>query len=193
MTASSIATTWLQRQIERIRAGDRAAQDELVEAVAERMRRVAHRMLQGYPGVRAMADTSDVVQNSLLRLLAALRKVQPKSTRDFFQFAAYLTRQELIDLLRRCARRQAEVLPPAVVDPEPAPDHLDAWLHFHEAVEELPPAEREVVSLAFYHGWTQAQIAEVVGVDVRTVRRYWAAGCLRLREALQEELDDLLR
>ena len=122
----------------------------------------------------------------------ALAKVRPDSTRDFFQLAAFLTRQELIDLLRRCVRRQTDALSPAIVDPRPAPDHLDAWLHFHEAVEQLPADEREVVNLTFYHGWTQAQIAEVIGVDVRTVRRYWAAGCLRLREALHDELDELL-
>lgn len=191
MTDASLTTTLLHQQIERLRAGDRAAQEELVRAVGDRMRRIARRMLQGYPGVRAAADTSDVLQNTFLRLLAALHKVRPESTRDFFQLAAYLTRQELIDLLRRCSRRHTEALPPAVVDPGPAPDHLDAWLHFHQAVEQLPAVEREVVSLAFYHGWPQAQIAEVLGVDVRTVRRRWAAGCLALRELLGDQLDEL--
>jgi RNA polymerase sigma-70 factor (ECF subfamily) len=192
MTEPSLATAWLHQQIERVRAGDRAAQEELVQAVAGRMRQIAHRMLQGYPGVRAAADTNDVLQNTFLRLLAALRKVQPESTRDFFQLAAYLTRQELIDLLRRCSRRQAEPLPPAVADPAPSAEHLTAWLHFHDAVEQLPAEEREVVSLCFYHGWTQAQIAEMIGTHVRTVRRYWASACLKLRDALHDELDELL-
>jgi RNA polymerase sigma-70 factor (ECF subfamily) len=193
MAELSVATTRLHQQIERLRAGDHAAQEELEQAVGGRMHRIAHRMLQGYPGVLLAADTDDVMQNTFMRLLAALRKVRPESTRDFFRLAAYLTRQELIDLLRRCSRRRMDVLPPGLADAGPTPDHLDAWLHFHEAVERLPADEREVVSLTFYHGWTQGQIAEVVGVEVRTVRRHWAAACLRLREALQDDLDELLR
>jgi RNA polymerase sigma-70 factor (ECF subfamily) len=195
VSASSLHTTWLHEQIERLRAGDRQAQEDLVQVVGERMRRIARRMFQGFPGARAAADTEDVLQNTLLRLLAALKTIRPTSTRDFFQLAAYLTRQELIDLLRRCAIRGAgEPLSSGAggADPRPSPDHLDAWLHFHQAIADLPEEQREVVSLTFYHGWTQAQIAEVVGVDVRTVRRRWAASCLRLREVLEEDLDELL-
>jgi RNA polymerase sigma-70 factor (ECF subfamily) len=192
MTEPSLTTTRLHQQIERLRNGDRAAQDELIQAVGGSMRRIAHRMLQGYPGVRAAADADDVLQNTVLRLLAALRKVRPESTRDFFQLAAYLTRQELIDLLRRCARRQTDALPTDRAELAPTEQALDAWLHFHQAVEHLPTDEREVVSLTFYHGWTQAQIAEILGVDVRTVRRRWAGACLRLRDALKDDMDDLL-
>jgi RNA polymerase sigma-70 factor (ECF subfamily) len=195
VSAPSLHTTWLHKQIERLRAGDRQAQEELVQAVGERMRRLARRMLRGFPGARATADTDDVLQNTLLRLLAALRTIRPASTRDFFRLASYLTRQELIDLLRHCAARcAAEPLAPeaAVADPRPSPEHLDAWLRFHLAVADLPDEQREVVSLAFYHGWTQAQMAEVLGVDVRTVRRRWAASCLHLREVLREALDELL-
>lgn len=190
MTEPSLATTKLHEQIERLRAGDRAAQDELIQAVAARMRRIAQHMLRAYPGVRAAADTDDVLQNTLLRLLAALGKIRPTSTRDFFQLAAHLTRQELIDLLRRHARRRTDELPAQLPQPD---EQLDAWLHFHEAVERLPDEEREVMSLTFYHGWTQEQIAAVIGVTPRTVRRRWAAGCLKLRETLAEELDALFQ
>jgi RNA polymerase sigma-70 factor (ECF subfamily) len=193
VSASSLHTTWLHEQIERLRAGDRQAQEELVRAVGDRMRRIVRRMFQNFPGVRAAADTDDVLQNTLLRLLAALRTIRPASTRDFFQLAAYLTRQELIDLLRRCrAPGGLLCVEAAGADPRPSPEHLDAWLRFHQAVADLPDEHREVVSLAFYHGWTQAQIAEVLGVDIRTVRRRWAASCLRLREVLQDDLDELL-
>ncbi len=195
MTAPPFDTDRLHRLVERLRAGDAAAQEELVRAIDDRMRRIASRMLRGYPGVRAAADTSDVLQNTFVRLLAALRKVRPSSTRDFFQLAAYLTRQELIDLLRRSAVRQPGGLPDAALtaaeERGPSAGHLDAWRRFHEAVEQLPAAEREVMSLTFYHGWTQAQIAALLGVDVRTVRRRWAAGCLTLRDLMGDDLDEL--
>ncbi len=56
-------------------------------------------------------------------------------------------------------------------------DDLDRWQRFHEEVEKLPTEEREVVGLRFYHGWGEAEIAELFGVTERTVRRRWAAGC----------------
>lgn len=191
MTEPSFNTALLHEQIERLRAGDRAAQDELVRVVGERMTRLAHRMLQGYPSVRSAADTNDVLQNSYVRLLAALAEVRPDSTLHFFRLAACLIRQELIDLLRREQRRRTQPLSAAMAATEPAPDHLDAWLHFHEAVDQLPTDAREVVGLTYYHGWTQAQIAEVLAVDVRTVRRRWAAACLALRETLGDQVGDL--
>jgi DNA-directed RNA polymerase specialized sigma24 family protein len=42
--------------------------------------------------------------------------------------------------------------------------------------EQLPAQERGVVSLMFYHGWTQPQIAELFQVDQRTIRRRSADG-----------------
>jgi DNA-directed RNA polymerase specialized sigma24 family protein len=44
----------------------------------------------------------------------------------------------------------------------------------------------------FYHGWEQQQIAEVLGVTDRTVRRYWRSACQKLSEALGEGADGLL-
>jgi RNA polymerase sigma-70 factor (ECF subfamily) len=53
---------------------------------------------------------------------------------------------------------------------------LEDWSAFHEALERLPAREREVVSLVFYHHWTQAQIAELFQVTVRTVQQPVAVG-----------------
>jgi RNA polymerase sigma factor (sigma-70 family) len=55
-------------------------------------------------------------------------------------------------------------------------------------VARLPAEEREVVGLTFYHGWTQAQIAELFSVDERTIRRRWRSACQRLGKALGGQL-----
>ena len=75
----------------------------------------------------------------------------------------------------------------------PADDHaaLDRWSSLHAAVEKLPVEEREVFGLTFYHGWTQQQIAELFGIDVRTVRRRWQAACLALADTLRNDLPPL--
>ena len=70
--------------------------------------------------------------------------------------------------------RPHEPIAPEVTD-------YDHWVRFHEAVDQLPIEEREVVGLVFYHGWTQEQIAELFQVDERTIRRRWSSACKKIR------------
>jgi RNA polymerase sigma-70 factor (ECF subfamily) len=144
-------------------------------------------MLRSFPNVRTFVDTDDVLQNSLLRLLQTLRNLRPATPRDFFNLAAVHIRRELLDLARRARLRDTLPLPDATADAspeEPAAPVTDeeTWVRFHEAVDQLPIEEREVVGLVFYHGWTQAQIGELFQVNERTIRRRWASACHRLRE-----------
>jgi DNA-binding transcriptional regulator LsrR (DeoR family) len=43
-----------------------------------------------------------------------------------------------------------------------------------------------VVGLLYYHGWTQAAVAEHLGISKRTVQRHWAAALLTLHEWLRD-------
>ena len=63
---------------------------------------------------------------------------------------------------------------------------MEKWCAFHEAVERLPVEQREVVGLIYYHGWTQAEVAEHLGVSKRTVQRHWAAAMLKLHALLKD-------
>ena len=42
---------------------------------------------------------------------------------------------------------------------------LDRMSAFHEAVAAMPTEEREAVSLTYYHGWKQLEIAKLFGVS----------------------------
>jgi RNA polymerase sigma-70 factor (ECF subfamily) len=159
-------------------------------------------MLRGFPAVRGLAETADVLQGSLLRLLNTLRRLQPDSTRHFFNLAAVHVRRELLDLARRFRGDKFCPLAPAGPTSDshpdalsqeaeaPAEDDMDCWCRFHEAVDQLPPEEREVMGLAFYHGWTQGQMAELFQVDERTVRRRWQSACLRLNRLVGDKLPE---
>jgi RNA polymerase sigma factor (sigma-70 family) len=61
-----------------------------------------------------------------------------------------------------------------------AAEGLDRRQALHEAVERLPAELREVFGLTFYHDWTQGQIAGLLGVSPRQVRRRWRDACRRL-------------
>jgi len=48
----------------------------------------------------------------------------------------------------------------------------------------LPEEEREIVSLLYYQGLSQAEAAAILGVSVRTVQRYWQSALLKLHDLL---------
>lgn len=190
----------LHSLLARLRDGDTAARDELIHTVCRHLERLARKMLQRYPRVHRWEETGDVLQNALVRLLRALQTVKPESTRAFYGLAAEQIRRELIDLARHYYGPQGlganydshKLCPDAGPAPdktdEEDPEELERWRRFHEEVENLPPEEREVVSLRFYHGWKEKDIAELLQVDERTIRRRWRSASSRLVDALGGEL-----
>ncbi len=193
-------TGQLSGLVDRLRAGDATARDELLRSAMGRLELLTRKMLRGYPGVRRWEDTADVLQNSLVRLVRSLADVKPGSSREFFGLAAAQIRRELLDLARHYQgphgtgkNHQSGVRPGEAgaagidpVDAGPQPGELDRWTALHTAVEVLPVEEREVFMLAFYHGWTQIQIAELFGLDERTIRRRWQKAAVLLQEAIGE-------
>jgi RNA polymerase sigma-70 factor (ECF subfamily) len=175
--------------------GDRTAANDLLRMALDRLEKLARRMTRAFPNIRGVADTDDVLQNSLLRFLRTLQNLRPATTRDFFNLAAVHIRRELLDLARRTKNKRTVPLDPndssSPTAPEPvAPDdtgpEAERWVRFHEAVDQLPLEEREVVGLVFYHGWTQEEIAKLFDVDERTIRRRWKAACEKLRAIVGE-------
>jgi len=191
-------TVQLNDWLDRWRAGDLRARDELVRAALPRLELLARKMLRRFPNVRPLNDTQDVLQNAVLRLLRSLQQVDPPpaNTRAFFGLAAMEIRRVLLDLARQggAARRRGLGRPGDALREEEPPDardvveDLERWAAFHEAVERLPVEEREVIGLAFYHGWTQARIAELFQVSERTVARRWHSACLQLQTMLDGKL-----
>jgi RNA polymerase sigma-70 factor (ECF subfamily) len=178
-------TTTLHDLIARFQAGETSALDALIRRTEGRLEQFARRMLGDFPGVRAREQVEDVLQNALVRLTRALRQETPASVREFFGLAAVHLRRELLDLARSHARRPTAPL--ANDPPDRAGDssaELDRWTALHEAAERLPGELREVFVCTFYHGWTQNQIAELLGISDRQVRRLWVEACLRLKEAV---------
>jgi len=185
-------STRILQCVDRFRAGDPNAADELFRSIGKRLEQLARRMLVGFPTVRPHADTFDVVQGASMRLLSAIRDLRPETSRDFFNLAAVQIRRELLDLARRFSGRgkigDDDCTAPDPADRAPANEELDVWTRFHEAVEQLPVEEREAIGLVFYHGHTRGEAAEILGVCERTIHRWWQSGCVRLNERLGGEL-----
>ena len=200
MVHFSLDTPQLRRWTERMRKGDVAAREEMLRAVHGRLEHLARKMLRQFPAVGRWEESGDLLQNAVLRLLNALQEIEPTSVRAFFGLAAEQMRRELLDLARHyrsqpvhgpshmaSAQRSASgVTTPDRADASDDPEELEKWCAFHEAVERLPAEQREVVGLIYYHGWTQAEVAEQLGVSKRTVQRYWGAAMVTLHELLKD-------
>lgn len=192
-------TGMIRGYVERMKGGDLLAQDDLIRGVCERLEQLARKMLKRFPNVRRWAETGDVLQSALIRLLRSLQQMEtPASSREFYALAAAQLRRELLDLARHYASSKGpgncqvglqpsgtessgSFDPPA---PQDDPAELDKWYSFHREVEKLPAEEREVVGLIFYHGWKQAQVADLFQVTERTVRRRWSSAMVKLHQAL---------
>jgi RNA polymerase sigma-70 factor (ECF subfamily) len=199
MPDATFNTVVLQTCLDRMRAGEPSAANDLLRAVHVRLQKLAARMIRGFPNVRGVADSDDVLQSSLIRLLRTLENLRPRTPRDFFNLAAVHIRRVLIDLARRTKGKETIPLnlagssglprPHEPAAPDSSDTDSDRWVRFHEAVDQLPSEEREVVGLVFYHGWTQGQIAELFQVDERTIRRRWSSACRKIRQAAGTDVE----
>jgi RNA polymerase sigma factor (sigma-70 family) len=166
----------------------------LIARTCERLRRHAHRMLKIFPVVARWEQTDDVLQNALVRLCRALEAVTPENARHFYSLAERQIHWELLDLAARhkgpqgfAANHHTDSTGGAVArqpDPSDEPQTVAEWTKFHSQIEQLPEEEREVFGLLWYHGLSQEQAAEVLGVSVRTVKRRWQNARLALARSL---------
>jgi RNA polymerase sigma-70 factor (ECF subfamily) len=195
----SLRTAQLHHYLERMRAGDLLAREDLLRRVCGQLERLARRMLRNFPALQRWVETGDVLQNAVLRLLRALEEVRPGSVRDFFGLAATQMRRELLDLARHFqgpeglgANHTSHAEHPGgagLFEPaDRAPDEadLERWCAFHEEVARLPAEEREVVGLRFYHDWSVAEVADFLQVSAATVKRRWQTALRRLYQRLGE-------
>jgi RNA polymerase sigma factor (sigma-70 family) len=194
----------IQELLPRAVAGDGAAVDALLRHCGHRFTLLTRRMLGDFQRVRRWAETDDVLQNALVRLVSALRSVEPQTPQDFLALASLQIRRELIDLARHFygpegigakheSRAPADSTGSGAADPaddrhEPA--SLAQWTEMHELIDTLAAEDREVIGLLFYQGLSQAEAAEILNVSLRTVQRRWHDALCKLHRAWQGSAED---
>ncbi len=170
----------------------------IVESAISQLEVIAHRLLRRYPTVSRWEQTDDVVQNAAIRLHRALQAIDAADVRCYAALAATQVRRELVDLARHHGspasdasrhetsgwRRDGGQAVDEAVAPVESSVEMDSWERFREAVKDLPQAERELFDLVWHLGLSQAQVADVLGCSVRTVKRLWCSVKTQLRTAV---------
>jgi len=179
----------LTDQIRRVQGGDAAALHDVFDLAYDDLRRIARaRLSRG--GRNTLLDTTSLVHESFLRVVNACR-LQLNDRNHFLRYASHVMRSIVVDELRRrlalCNGGDAAhvTLNSRIDDGSQAAG--DEVLRIHEALDELGQYDQrmvEVVEMRYFAGMTEKEIADVLGITERTVRRDWEKARLLLAEAL---------
>jgi RNA polymerase sigma factor (TIGR02999 family) len=172
------------RILDAFQHGDPQAADELLPLVYHELRRLAaHKMANEQPG-QTLQPTA-LVHEAWLRLVGE-GDPQWQNRAHFFCAAAEAMRRILIDKARRkkATRHgggQVHVELEAATLEAPADD--EKILQVNDALEALAledPEKAEIVKLRFFVGLGHEEIATLLGVNEKTVRRHWELAKVRL-------------
>jgi RNA polymerase sigma factor (TIGR02999 family) len=157
--------------------GDQAALERLASVVYEELRRIARRYMKNERRGNTLQTTALV--NEVYLRLVDVKNVDWQHRAQFFAVSAQMMRRILVDAARaRGSRKRGGGVVKMNVDEtaivSPGPDAsivaLDGAL---EALSQVAPRQARVVELRFFGGLSEEEIAEVLKISERTVRRDW--------------------
>jgi RNA polymerase sigma factor (TIGR02999 family) len=167
------------RILERIRDGDAAASEQLLQEVHGELRRMASQQLAKERAGHTLQATA-LVHEAYLRLVGADTPPQWQCPAHFFGAAAEAMRRILVESARRKRRwkhgggkNRVDLESACLVGDGPGVDVLA----LDEALDRLAassPQKADVVKLRFFAGLAMPEVANALGISLATVERHWA-------------------
>jgi RNA polymerase sigma factor (TIGR02999 family) len=175
-----------------LRSGEAESLDSLIPVLYQELRLIAHRHLARRRGNDASgAETTSLVNEVYLKLVDQTQ-AEWRDRAHFLAVAAIAMRHILINRARaRVANKRGGAEATVTLDEEAiAADRTpEALLDLNEALDKLAMLDARlarVVECRFFGGLSEDEIAEALGITVRTVQRDWAKARMLLRRALAE-------
>jgi RNA polymerase sigma-70 factor, ECF subfamily len=167
----------ITRLLGAFRTGEPEAEARLMSLTYRELRKIAAGHLRRERSGRSL-QTTDLVHEAYLKL-AGQAATPWRDRAHFFQVAAHLMRQILVDRARkRNAGKRGGGVPEISLDR--ALDIAEArsmdLLALEEALARLQKVDGrqcQVVEMRFFAGMAEDEIAEVLGVSARTINREW--------------------
>ena len=176
--------------IDAFRRGDERAVSALYERYGRLVFTVCLRVLND----RSRAEEG--VQQTFVQAWRSANSFDP--SRQLGPWLCTIAQRASIDLLRQDARHQNETLEihhgsgetehrrdASLTVLPPNAEHLEAVWRVRQAIDALPPADRELVKMQHFEGLTQNEIAERMSIPVGTVKSR--------AHRIQRELGQVLR
>jgi RNA polymerase sigma-70 factor, ECF subfamily len=168
----------LTEAVTRVRSGDAAAFQRIVDATSARLVRLAARMLG------SVVDAEDVVQEAYVKAYRALMTGEFDGRANVSTWLYRIVTNQAIDAMRGRARRPkpTDTADESISDLASAEQQL-ALAELSDWMSELPPDQRAALVLKAVEGMTSPEVAEILqcsegAVEQRLVR---ARAALRKR------------
>ncbi|RQP24719.1 ECF-type sigma factor [Piscinibacter terrae] len=176
--------------LERVNAGDTTARGALYTLLYDDLRRLARARLKLSETI-TLLDTTSLVHEAYMRFLNA-RELDFADRARFFGYASSVMRSVIVDEVRkRRSDRRGGAAEHVELDAEVADmagGDEDQIIRVHEALDDLSALDARlahVVEMRYFAGLTEEEIAGVLGVNERTVRRDWDKARTLLFSALK--------
>jgi RNA polymerase sigma factor (TIGR02999 family) len=169
------------------RAGSRSAESRLFAIVMPNLRRLAHHMMRRERKDHTLQAT-ELVDQIYFKMVAA-RDRDWRNRQHFFAIAARAMRRYLIDYAR--GRPDADVVALEGLEnlvPAGSPQ-LDVAINVDRLLDELADEKPEwctLVEMKYFLGLSDPEVAEMLGLKLRTMQRMWHEARQWLFERLQE-------
>jgi RNA polymerase sigma-70 factor (ECF subfamily) len=175
--------------LSKVRDGDLPARERLLGRVLPALQRWAHGRLP--PRARDLAQTDDLVQNTLLRALDHLKGFEPRGAGAFLAYLRRILLNQVLDEIRRVDRRPVheellEDLPGRV--PSPLEEALGAEVldQYEAALDRLTPKQHEAVVLRIELGFSYDEVADTMNLaSSNAARMLVTRAMLRLVEEME--------
>jgi RNA polymerase sigma-70 factor (ECF subfamily) len=169
--------------IQRAGAGDRGAFEALYRRYAGPVFGLALRRL----GDHTRAE--DAVQETFASVWRSARTYKPERGPGAPWLFA-VARNAIVDRSRARGETPADVPDQPADEPGPSERAEQSWTAWrvHRALGELPEREREVISLAYWSGLSQSEVADFLGIPLGTVKTRTRNALQRLADVLEGEL-----
>ena len=168
--------------VRRYLEGERDAAGGLVDRYQKRLFNVALRMLDN------AQDAEDVTQTVFLNAFLKLRTYDPRYR--FFSWVYRMTVNESLNVLKRRKRTVNLEDGPAIPAPgTPSDEAAELQDRVGKALMSLKPDDRAVVVLKHFVFFSYEEIADVLGIPVKTVKSRLFTARERLRVTLREGVE----